>query len=103
MSHVQFASGVAESLPVVSRYSHAFSGALEGEVLQARVPAAFADSPSEHLRATYTFIPTAKVISALQDVGFLAVEARQAGSREVQERAHLGRDQEAASHGGGGG
>jgi hypothetical protein len=82
MSHVQFASGVAESLPVVSRYSHAFSGALEGEVLQARVPAAFAEAPSEHLRSTYTFIPTAKVISALHDVGFLAVEARQAGSRK---------------------
>jgi hypothetical protein len=82
MSHVHVGFGVAETLPVQSRYSHAFSGALEGEVLQARVPAAFAEAPSEHLRSTYTFIPTAKVISALQDVGFLAVEARQARSRK---------------------
>ena len=81
MSYVHFASQVAEALPVDSRYSHALSGALEGEVLQARVPAAFAESPSEHLRSTYTFIPTAKVISALHDVGFLAVEARQSRSR----------------------
>lgn len=82
MSNVHFASQVAETLPVESRYSHAFSGALEGEVLQARVPAAFAAAPSEHLRSTYTFIPTAKIVSALHDVGFLAVEARQSGSRK---------------------
>ena len=82
MLHVHFASQVAEALPVESRYSHAFSGALEGEVLQARVPAAFAEAPSEHLRSTYTFIPTAKVVSALHDVGFLAVEGRQSVSRK---------------------
>ena len=82
MSYVHFASQVAEALPVDSRYSHALSGALEGEVLQARVPAAFAESPSEHLRSTYTFIPTARIVSALHDVGFLAVDARQSGSRK---------------------
>jgi len=80
MFNVHSSLGVAESL-AAARYSHAFSPSFETERLRAQVPAVFASSPSEHLRSTYTFIPTAKVVSALHDVGFQTVAARQARRR----------------------
>jgi len=80
MFNVHRSFGVAESL-AAARYSHAFSPSFETERLRAQVPAVFASSPSEHLRSTYTFIPTAKVVSALHDVGFQTVAARQARRR----------------------
>ncbi|MBS0377202.1 MAG: DUF932 domain-containing protein [Proteobacteria bacterium] len=42
------------------------------------MPAAFAPAAHESRSASYTFIPTAKVVDALYSVGFHPVEARQA-------------------------
>ena len=59
-------------------HSSAFQHTLSPEILRERVPAVFAPAAHERTRASYTFISTARVLSALGSAGFLPVEARQA-------------------------
>ena len=91
MFNVHSGFSVAESLGTVARYQNAFGAALVEDDLRSRVPAAFADSASGHLRSSYTFIPTARIVAALHDVGFVPVDARQAQTRRVapQHARHL--------------
>ena len=64
-----------------SSHSSAFQQVLSPEVLRQSVPAAFAPSAHERLSASYTFVPTARVLDALCQAGFIPVEARQTRSR----------------------
>lgn len=64
-----------------STHSTAFEQALSPEVLRESVPAAFAPSAHERLSHSYTFVSTARVLEALCQAGFLAVEARQMRTR----------------------
>jgi hypothetical protein len=64
-------------------YSTAFQQALSTDVLREKVPAVFAPAAHERLSASYTFVPTAQVLDALRQAGFLPVEARQAKTRSV--------------------
>lgn len=64
-------------------YSTAFEQALSTEVLREKVPAVFAPGAHERLSSSYTFVPTAQVLDALGQAGFLPVEARQAKTRAV--------------------
>ena len=91
MFNVHSGFSVAESLGTVARYQNAFGAALVEDDLRSRVPAAFAHSASGHLRSSYTFIPTARIVAALHDVGFVPVDARQAQTRRVapQHARHL--------------
>ncbi len=66
------------SLTSPSAYSSAFMDALPPAMLRERAPAAFAESAHESRSASYTFIPTAKVVEALSSAGFFPVHARQA-------------------------
>ena len=66
-----------------SGHATAFEDALSPEVLRDSVPAAFAPSAHERLSPSYTFVPTSRVLDALQQAGFLPVEARQTRSRVV--------------------
>ena len=59
-------------------HSSAFQHTLSPEILRERVPAVFAPAAHERTSASYTFISTARVLSALGSAGFLPVEARQA-------------------------
>jgi Domain of unknown function (DUF932) len=67
----------------ISQSSHgtAFERTLSPEVLRQSVPAAFAPSAHERLSASYTFVPTGRVIDALGQAGFFPVEARQTRTR----------------------
>ena len=64
-----------------SNYSSAFERSLSPEVLRAQVPAVFAPSAHERLSGSYSFLPTARVLEALGQAGFLPVEARQTRAR----------------------
>jgi hypothetical protein len=64
-------------------YGTAFEQALSTEVLRQKVPAVFAPAAHERLSSSYTFVPTAQVLDALGQAGFLPVEARQARTRAV--------------------
>lgn len=64
-----------------STYSTAFEQALSLDVLQEKVPAAFAPSAHERLTASYGFVQTAQVLDALRQAGFRPVEARQTRTR----------------------
>jgi len=72
---------VAQSLSLQPRYSSAFRNALTPEELRQRVPAAFAPTAHERTSSAYTFLSTERVLRALEQAGFLPVEARQAGRR----------------------
>jgi hypothetical protein len=58
-------------------HSSAFRNILSHEMLQERVPAAFAAGAHERTSSSYTFISTARVLDALSLAGFLPVDARQ--------------------------
>ena len=64
-----------------SNCANALSGGLSLEAVQQRAPAVFALSPHERMSSKYTFIPTERVLSSLMQVGFVAVDARQARTR----------------------
>ena len=66
-----------------TRYATAFEQALTPEVLRDRVPAVYAPGAHERTSRAYTFIPTARVLDALGQAGFVPVEARQTASRAV--------------------
>jgi len=63
---------------IQSSHSSAFQSALTPEALRARVPAVYAPGAHERTSASYTFIPTGRVIDALGSAGFMPVEGRQA-------------------------
>ena len=74
------------TLPISSsssqaRHSSAFQAVLSPEALRQDVPAVFAASAHERLSASYTFVPTARILDALRQAGFLPVEARQTRTR----------------------
>jgi len=64
-------------------YANAFDQGLTLEALRARVPAVFASGADERLSDHYSFIPTSRVLSALMDAGFIAVDARQTQARHT--------------------
>jgi hypothetical protein len=74
-----------------SRYGSAFERSLTPEALRERVPAVFAPAAYERLSGSYTFLPTAWVLEALGQAGFLPVEARQtkARARSLVHTRHL--------------
>lgn len=74
-----------------SNYGSAFERSLSPEALRERVPAVFAPGAHERLSHSYTFLPTARVLDALGQAGFLPVEARQtkARARSVLHARHL--------------
>jgi hypothetical protein len=69
------------SLSRQPNYSSAFRNPLSLEELRERVPAAFATAAHERTSQAYTFISTQQVLAALNEAGFLPVEARQASKR----------------------
>lgn len=74
-----------------SRSGSAFERSLSPEALREQVPAVFASGAHERLSGSYTFLPTARVLEALGQAGFLPVEARQtrARSRSIVHARHL--------------
>jgi hypothetical protein len=71
-------------------HNSAFQSTLSEEALRERVPAVFAAGAHERLSSAYTFISTQRVLHALSSVGFLPVEARQAGrARSPVHARHL--------------
>ena len=62
-------------------HSTAFQSILTPETLRECVPAAFAPSAHERTSKSYTFISTERVLNALNQAGFLPVEARQTTTR----------------------
>lgn len=72
-----------------STLSTAFEQALSPERLRESVPAAFAPSAHERLSESYTFVPTARVLDALGQAGFLPVEARQSRAASPLHARHL--------------
>jgi len=66
-------------------YSHVFSDSLTLDAVRSRAPAVFAPSAHERTSATYTFIPTERVLRGLMYAGFVPVAAHQT-------RARLGRE-----------
>jgi hypothetical protein len=59
----------------------AFVHSLGSSEIHHRSPAAFADFPHPSTKPTYSFLPTQRVLDALQQAGFLPVGAAQARSR----------------------
>lgn len=74
-------SMIQEFLETAARYQSAFQPALTDDELRTRVPAVFAEGASAHLKETYRFISTTRVVAALRDAGFSPVYARQTRSR----------------------
>lgn len=64
-----------------SRSGSAFERSLSPAALRECVPAVFASGAHERLSDSYTFLPTARVLEALGQAGFLPVEARQTRAR----------------------
>jgi hypothetical protein len=64
-------------------HGNAFSASLSIDTLRERVPAVFAPSAHEKVSPKYTFIPTERVLTGLMQVGFVAVDARQAQTRKA--------------------
>ncbi len=71
-SHVSFPS-----------YGNAFGDELSLDSVRQRAPAVFAESAHDTLSPRYTFIPTAKVLDGLMNVGFMPVDARQNQARRA--------------------
>ncbi len=64
-----------------SRHANAFSGSLSLQDVRDRAPAVFAQSAHERTSASYTFVPTERVLTGLMQAGFVPVEARQTQAR----------------------
>jgi hypothetical protein len=62
-------------------HANAFERSLSLEAVRSLAPAVFASEAHERTSSKYTFIPTARVLTGLMDVGFVPVEARQTQAR----------------------
>lgn len=56
--------------------------------LQKTTPSAFAINPAERVSGRYGFIPTVRVMEAMQDSGFIPVDASQTRSRVETNKGH---------------
>jgi hypothetical protein len=54
---------------------------LTNDMIRARAPSAFAETPHDSRSERYAFIPTSQVIDAMRNEGFLPVFAAQSRSR----------------------
>ena len=68
---------VSESRDGFASKGNAFAEVLSAQVLQRVAPAVYAERAHERAKSRYTFISTQRVVSALQEVGFVPVYARQ--------------------------
>jgi len=55
------------------------------EMLRSKAPAVFGEEPAEFVSDKYSFVPTFKVLGALQEHGFRAVRAQQVTARSEKE------------------
>jgi hypothetical protein len=74
---------MSASLHSVPSHGHALDCALTIDDLRQRAPAVFASAAHATTSARYTFIPTERVLRALTNVGFVAVDVRQARTRRA--------------------
>ena len=68
---------VSESRDGYASKGNAFAEVLSPEALRRVAPAVFAERAHERAKSRYTFISTQRVVSALHEVGFVPVYARQ--------------------------
>jgi Domain of unknown function (DUF932) len=64
-----------------SRHADIFSASLSLDDVRRKAPAVFAESAHERTSASYTFVPTDRILTGLMRAGFVPVEARQARAR----------------------
>lgn len=72
-----------DSALTLPKHDSIFGESLTLDEVRKRAPAAFAEGAHESCSERYTFIPTEKVLAGLINVGFVVVQARQAGTRSL--------------------